>query len=236
MKNYSRFARLEEGRNVRKAIIFSVLTILIIIVLFIFGIPAVTGISGYIFDLKGTGITALKDTVPPGPPFINTPPEGTNKSTIKIEGTSEPDSTIIYLLNESEGETTTGSDGNFSVSLTLKKGLNTISAKARDKAGNESTRSKTFNIYYNNEAPQLDISNPGEGNNFYGESQRSLSIEGKTCSTCSLTVNDRIAIVNDDGSFTLPYQLGDGANTLNFKSTDKAGNQTEKNVNVTFSP
>lgn len=234
--NYSRFARLEEGRNVRKAIIFSVLTILVIVALFVFGIPALTGVTGYIFDLKGTGITSLKDTTPPGPPFINIPPEGTNKQNIKIEGTSEPEAAIIYLLNEAEGETTTKDDGTFSISLTLKKGLNTISARAKDKAGNESARSKTFSIYFSSEAPNLDISNPEEGNSFYGEKQRTLSIEGKTCSTCSVTINDRIATVKEDGSFVLSYQLGDGTNVLNFKSTDKASNQTEKNVNVTFSP
>lgn len=234
--NYSRYQRLEEGRNVKRAITFGLLTILVIAALFIVGIPAVTGVAGYIFDLKGSGITGIKDTTPPGPPFINNPPEGVNKQSIKIEGTSEPDATIVYLLNEAEGETAADSDGKFSISLTLKKGQNTISAKAKDKAGNESVRSKTFSIFFSSEAPQLDISKPHEGDTFYGDKQRTLTIEGKTCTTCGITINDRIATVGEDGSFTLSYQLGDGANTLNFKATDKAGNLTEKNVNVTFSP
>jgi len=234
--NYSRYQRLEEGRNVRRAIIFAILTILVIVALFVVGIPAVTGVAGFIFDRRGSSTIGLKDTTPPGPPFVNTPPEGTNKQSIKIEGTSEPDATIVYLLNEAEGETTADSSGKFSISLTLKKGQNTISAKARDKAGNESARSKTFFVFYSNEAPQLDISKPHEGDTFYGEKQKSLTIEGKTCPTCTVTINDRIATVQEDGSFTLSYQLGDGSNVLNFKTTDKAGNQTEKNVSVTFSP
>jgi len=59
---------------------------------------------------------------------------------------------------------------------------------------------------------------------------------GSTKIGSALTINDRFARVADDGSFRYSFALSDGANALNFKATDPAGNTTEKSLSVTFNP
>jgi hypothetical protein len=49
-------------------------------------------------------------------------------------------------------------------------------------------------------------------------------------------INDRIVSVDDSGTFQYTTTLNDGANTFAVKSTDQAGNTTEKDITLNFNP
>ena len=51
-----------------------------------------------------------------------------------------------------------------------------------------------------------------------------------------ITVNDRIAVVKADGSFTYAMSLPDGETVLTIVSTDPAGNQTKTERRVKYQP
>lgn len=235
-KNYSRLARVEEGKNIRMAYVFGISTILIIVLLVVFGLPILSKVSGYFFDMKKSTVSAVKDTTPPGPPFLKSPVEATNNSNLKIEGSSEPQATIEIFVNDEKTEITADNNGDFSTDVTLTKGNNVIHAKAKDAAGNESVDSNQYTVYFSKDKPKLEVTKPSPGDNYYGDKQKQLSVEGSTCVDCNVTVNGRIALVDDTGNFKLTYSLNGGNNDLNIVTTDKAGNHEETTITVNFTP
>ncbi len=235
-RNYSRLAKVEEGKNMRMAYVFGISTVIIVILLVIFGLPAISKLASYVFDMKKSPSIASQDTTPPGPPFLKSVPEAVNKSDLKLEGNAEPDVTVEIFVNDEKSESTADDNGSFSLEVTLTKGSNVIYAKAKDSGGNESVNSKQFTVYFSNEKPKLEVTKPSQGDKYYGDKQRQLSVEGVTCVDCSLTVNGRIALVDDEGNFKLTYSLNDGNNDLNIVTTDKSGNHEETTISVEFTP
>jgi len=203
----------------RRAFLFTILTILAILGVLFYGLPSVAKFAAFLSDLRKSSLPVDKnDNTPPAPPRLDRLPEATNNPEVEISGATEEGATIVLTLNGKEEEVVADADGKFRFSFPLKKGENEISAKAKDLAGNES------------------ISYPADGSQFYGDGQRQLAIKGTTEAGVTLTINDRLVKVEENGSFTFASTLGEGENSFNFKSTDKAGNQTEKTIKVNFSP
>jgi hypothetical protein len=221
----------------RRAFVFAVLTFAAILGVLFFGLPSVAKFASFLTELRKSSLPVDKsDTTPPAPPRIDRLPEATKDAEIIINGATEEGATVILTLNGKDEEIIADAEGKFSFSFPLKKGENEIIAKVKDLAGNESQPTSAVTIVFDNETPKLDISYPSEGAQFYGEKDRQLVIKGTTETGVNLTINDRLVKVEEDGSFTFATSLGEGANSFNFKSTDKAGNQTEKTISVNFSP
>lgn len=205
--------------------------------LFLFiGLPAVGKLLGYVSDLKRNNSVADKyDKTPPAPPFFDYFPEAVSKTGFEIKGKSEEGATIIINFNDATQEVLTETSGEFSYNVSLIKGSNTFFATAKDASGNESVKSKIVTVVFDNEPPKLDISTPGDGASYFGSKQKDLNITGSTEVGVTLYVNERYIEVNpEEGTFSYVYSLDVGENSLNFKSTDKAGNQTEKTYRVSF--
>lgn len=99
------------------------------------------------------------DTVPPTL-NISSPNDNsyTNKQSISVVGVTNdvtsPAVTVKIKLNEvDQGAITVDSSGNFTKSITLKKGSNKISVTATDKAGKSSTVNRT--VFYDPDAPVI---------------------------------------------------------------------------------
>jgi hypothetical protein len=237
MARYSRLARTEEKKNIKRAILFGVLTIGIIIAFVFFGLPTVARFAGFLADLRKSGSPIeISDTTPPAPPMLERFPEYTKDQQLKISGKTEPGATVTLFLNTNDEEIIANKDGEFNYTFKLRKGENTISAKAKDAAGNESQESKIYEVVFDNESPDLEITSPEEGKEYYGSKERQITIEGLTEDGVSLTINNRIVAVEEDGSFTFLTTLDEGKNNFNIKSTDKAGNQAEMDFTVSFTP
>ena len=234
---YSRLASVEEKRNMRRAFLFTILTILAILGVLFYGLPSVARFAAFLSDLRKSSLPVDRnDTTPPAPPRLDRLPEATKEPEIEISGVTEEGATVILTLNGKDEEVVADADGKFRFSYSLRKGENQISAKAKDRTGNESQPTAGITVLFDNEAPKLDISAPADGSQLYGDGQRQLAIKGTTEVGITLTINDRIVKVEEDGTFTFATTLADGENSFNLKSADKAGNQTEKTLKVNFSP
>ena len=101
-----------------------------------------------------------------------------------------------------------------------------------EKAG-KGDGSKTIVVAYDKTAPKLELTNPSEES--LSVDSADFDIIGNTEAEASVSINNRIAPVNNDGSFKLKWQLNMGKNDLEVISTDLAGNQTKKKISITYS-
>jgi len=237
MKNFSRLAKFNERKNLRSALILGILTIGLILVFIFFGLPLVAKFAGFLTDLrKSTSPVSNEDKTPPAPPRFDPFPEATNKEVVGISGSTESGATVTLTLNGENEEILANSEGEFNISFELIDGENSIVAFAKDEAGNESQKTETFTIIFDDESPSLEIISPQDGASFSGSRQRQVVLEGKTDEGVLLTINDRFVLVEDDGTFAFTTTLGDGENSFNLKAKDKAENLTEKTIKLNFTP
>ena len=235
-RNYSRLASVEEKRNVRTATRLVVLTVVVIGLLFFFGIPILGKFAGFIGELGGSKKPiGRNDLTPPAPPQLNSLPEFTNQGEVKLTGKSEEAATIKLSFNSNTEEVVADREGNFSFDLELEGGKNLFEAMAIDAAGNESQKTKTFEIVFDNEKPELTIESPSDGSQYFGPKQRQIEIKGKTDTESDVTINDRFVSVDENGNFQYTTTLNEGENKFYVKSVDKAGNLTEIELTLNFS-
>jgi len=235
-KRYSRLASVEEKKNIKNAYFYIVLSILALVFLVFFGIPLLVKFAGFVGDLgKSNKPVEINDITPPAPPHFNDVPEFTNKETLNVTGKSENGAIIIITANGDTSEVVANNDGDFNFTFNLNDGENTIDAKAKDQASNESTQSKTFTTVYDNTEPKLEVTNPADGSSFYGNGQRQLTIKGSVDEKVALTINERMISVKDDGTFSYATTLSEGENKFEVKSIDPAGNEASTSLTVNFS-
>lgn len=235
-KRYSRLAKVEEKRNVRSAVIFGGLTILIILLTFLYGVPVVARFSSLLSGIKGgSQIVDTSNLPPPPPPQISTPPQFTNQQNLHIDGTTQPDAGVNIFFNDQTNQVTADSDGKFSGNFSLIKGTNTIYATAKNKGGTSEPSTKST-IVYDTEPPKLEINSPKDGDNFYGDKQKQLTVQGTTDPEASVTINGRTAIVENDGTFQSTFNLNPDSNSFTITATDKAGNKKDVTIKVNFTP
>ena len=234
---YSRRAKLEEKQSIKNAFFFAGLTI-VFLALFIFvGLPAIAKLAGFLGEIKkSTTPIEKQDTTPPAPPIISNLPDFTNSTSLEVMGTAEPGATLILVLNNQEKETLVNKEGEFALTIELKKGENKLFAYARDAAGNESQKTQIQKIIFDDQAPDLEIASPQDGQQFYGSKQRQINIRGQTEEGASVTINERIVAVNSQGEFSFTTTLAEGENQFTIKAEDRAGNSTEKTLTLYFTP
>ena len=163
-----------------------------VLALFIYGLPTVAKFAAFLSDLRKTSLPIEKnDTTPPSPPRIDTLPDATNKFNLEVKGNAEAGSTVILSFNDEEQEVVVGKDGDFGFSLTLDDGENQLSFLAKDGAGNESQKTQIYKITFDDQEPKLEISSPSDGAEFFGSSERQVTIQGATDPETILTINAR---------------------------------------------
>lgn len=233
---YSRLATVEERKNFKKAVLFIGLTVAALVLLFFVGIPALGKFAAFVSDLrKSSAPISKQDVTPPAPPTFSSLPQFTNQQTISVTGSSEPGATVKLFFNGSETDSLADKNGTFSFSgLELNSGANTYYAIAQDSSGNQSQKTKEFTITFSNKPPSLSVDSPADGTQFFGTTQRQVTIQGATDSGSSITINGRIITVDDGGKFQYTTTLNDGANPFKVIATDQAGNTTEKDITLNF--
>ncbi len=216
---------------------YIVLTIATVLLLFFVGIPVLGKFAAFVSDLGKSGkASTTNDNTPPAPPRFNTFSDFTNQQSVTVSGSTEPGATVKLTFNGNDQENLADKDGNFSFNLDLDNGENNFSAIAIDTAANTSQKTQDYKITFDNKPPDLTIDSPTEGAQFFGSAQRQATIKGTAEPGSQVTVNDRIVIVEDSGKFQYTITLNDGANTFTVKSSDKAGNTTERGLTLNFTP
>ncbi len=236
-KRLSRLARKEETRNLRQAVFFGFLTIILLLLLIFLGIPILIRMAIFLSEIRSSSLPIkTEDVLPPAPPSLTPLPPATNSAQIALKGFAETGSTVeIFLNGASEAKLVTEKDGGFATSqITLTTGRNEITATAKDEAGNTSQSSGKMIIYYETTPPELTISEPADGSSFYGD-EDAVKILGSTKEGAKVTVNEHLVVVGHDGEFEFLFPLTDGENIIKVTAVDQAGNKTEKKLTVTYS-
>ncbi|MFS0780772.1 S8 family serine peptidase [Bacillus sp. 1P06AnD] len=165
-------------------------------------------------------------------PVINVPKNGefTNKQEFTVEGTSSPKIAIdIFNGDEKVGSTESNEAGVFSKAITLHKGENVLTAKART-ANGSTDASQPVTITLDQDKPELTITSPEDGSKTNKE----------TIHVTGTVVDDYIDFVKvngqktavENGKFDQRIMVVEGANEITVLAQDKAGNKTKKTVTI----
>ncbi len=232
---YSRLIRHEE-RQQRKRLMWALGGMFaLVIFLFVFGLKILVGFSLMVDRVRGNTpqlVSQNQELILP--PTLDPLPEATNSATLTITGKSDTGLTIVLYIDEEEATTLpVKNDGTFTYTKKLAEGNHTVSAKAKNDKDGVSDLSNVLTMSIQRKKPELTITSPTDGARIVGDSN-TLTVKGKTASDNSVTINDRLAVVGNDGSFTYTQTLGEGENTLHVVVTDPAGNQATEDRRVTY--
>ncbi len=238
MAKFSLLSKKESKRNIRRAIFFSFLTLALATLIFIYGIPSLIKMAVFMGNLRSS-ITPIEltDKIPPAPPVFKYSFEATNSANITLSGLAEAGSKVkIYSASMLVDETIADNEGNFTLdNFKLTLGKNEITAVTIDNAGNKSTESEKLVIWYDNQPPELEISQPENGATINNENNK-VEIIGKTEPDATLFINEHLVILDSEGNFQYTFTLTQGENLINLVAIDKADNQTSKELTLTYSP
>lgn len=232
---YSRLRRYED-RIFKKRLLWALGgSIGLIIFIFIFGLKLLVSFSLLVDNLRGASPKEQQSQSLILPPILNPLPEATNSATVAITGKTDPGMKIVLYIDEEESTTLpVESDGTFVLTKKLTEGEHTVSAKAKNDKDQVSDLSNVLTVTIKRSKPELTITNPQDNARIVGENN-TLMVKGKTSSDNTVTVNDRLAVVSNDGSFSYTYSLSEGDNMLHILATDPAGNEETVDRRVIYS-
>lgn len=139
--------------------------------------------------------------------------------------------TITTSTGVSETALTLDSSGNFSYPITLNNTDNTITIKATNGVGRQSTT--TFHAYYDTNPPSIVLTSSTATT-----TARSYTLSGRALDSESgisgVTVNGSAVSVDANGYFSKNYTLSEGVNTFTAVATDKKGNSSSTSLSVVW--
>lgn len=230
----SRLARRNDETVTKKTVFMGFLTILSIILVILFGLPLLVKFSVFLGNTKKVD-SSDKKLVPPLAPRLVIPYEATNSANISVNGFTEVGVEVELFKNEvSIGKTQVTESGDFVFkNIPLDDGDNSFSALAISKEAGSSDGSVPIVVSFDNKAPDLKITNPTESELTIDYAD--FDVIGESEKDTSVTINGKVAVVDDDGKFKLKFQLNMGKNELEVISRDLAGNETKKKITITYS-
>ncbi len=227
-----RLARKEEGDVIKRIVVLSILSVVIIVLIFTLGIPLLGSFADLLGKTLGNkgGSTSSQSQIS-SPPVLENLPSATNSAALAVSGfASDGDKVEIFLNSTKVGEADV-SDGKFKYeSVNLQSGGNEISAKAVSASGKESDSSDLSKVTLDTTPPKLSLDNPSEGQSFSGVSR--ITVEGTSDPNAEVLANGFLANVGNDGKFDVAIPLSSGDNTIEVKAIDNAGNTTVLKIKV----
>lgn len=235
MNRRSRRQRMFE-RDSKKNLFLSLFGIIaILFIVFKFGIPFLVNFTLLISGQSETPNQKKEEFSFVNSPILNPLPVSTNSAKIVISGKSAKDSEIELFINESiVDKTLADSKGRFEFEQTLSEGGSKIYVRAKEN-GKESDFSQSFEVLFDNKAPELFIKSPSDNHSFSKDQNKSF-VSGNTEKDTIVTINGLRAIVDGTGNFSYNLPLQNGENKIKIVAVDLAGNQTEKEIKVNYSP
>jgi len=230
----SRLARKQEAKNIRRAVLFAFLSLILVLSLVFLGLPFLIKMAVFLGNIRSSSLpNEQEDNIPPPAPLLLPLPEATSSAQLNLSGFAEPGAIVeIFVSGISQKKIVADSNGSFSVdNLRLTEGRNEIYAIATDKAGNVSQSSEKLIVLLDQTPPELVILQPTNNATFYGMQKR-IEIKGETEEDASVVINDRLAVMEAGGKFRYSLTLSEGENKVKIVATDKAGNQTEEELTL----
>lgn len=237
-RTHSRLLRLERRRTFRSLILLLLVSAALILLLLYGGVTLIIKLAAFMSGLTPTQeVEVSQDQYPVPPPSLNALPEATPSASIAVSGFSIPRSLVTLIVNGRELPTTLISDdGTFDIPAPLTDGENVIAATTTDEQGHVSPQSSRWRVIRDSSPPSLEITHPPDKQKLAGTSEKIVDIKGKTEVNATVTVNGRQTITTNDGLFSLTVELKEGENLFSAVATDKAGNQTARELTVLWQP
>jgi hypothetical protein len=175
------------------------------------------------------------DIIPPSTPIFYQTPEATNKRKLTFNGATEPGATVALFVNGPEkGKTTADNDGKFTFAdVELVDGQNIVFALSKDGTGNESEKSKTYNIVFDDKKPEIKMLEPKEDTTVRNLNKR-IFVKGELNEQAEVKVNGQNALVKSDNTFEVVLGVDSGEVEIKIEAVDKAGNKETKNFKVNY--
>lgn len=234
----SRLTRRSINKSKHSLYISIVGIVIIIFLAFNFGPILITSLGGFIDTVTGKGnqSTKISNNEDLEAPTLDPLSTATKESTINVSGRSYYNEGEIELIvngeKRDEFELENSQDFTFE-DVELSEGQNFIKARIVIN-GKRSEFSEEEVISYSKDAPKLEISAPSDKQSF-SKADREIIISGTTDPENTVSVNDFIAIVDSSGNFSYTYKLENGENKLTIKATNAAGQETTKELTVSYS-
>lgn len=229
-----RLARKEEGDIIKRIVLLSALSVIIIILIFTIGIPLLGGFADLMGRILGNkNIANVSQSTVPSPPILESLPGATNSASLAVSGfASEGNKVEIFLNSNKVGEADVAG-GKFKYeSVNLTSGDNEISVKSLSGSGKESDFSQVSKVILDKNAPKLTVDSPSDGQSFSGVSK--IIVQGVSDLDAEVLVNGFLAKVGSDGKYEVAIPLSEGDNTIEVKAIDNAGNTTVVKIKVNF--
>ena len=187
-----------------------------------------------------TAVMLTVDTKAPDQPILTTANTTTNNTKPTIAGSAEAGSTVtVFDGTTALGTATAGSDQvwTFTPATALKAGIHTMTAKAKDAAGNVSLASTPITL-------SVDVTPPGKPVlKTLGSTSNNINpvISGTAEANSIVAVSDGqtllgTAVANTSGAWTFNAKLAssDGAHVITATATDLAGNKSLASTPITL--
>lgn len=231
----SRLNKKDDEEITRKTVVLGVLTVLIFLALVVLGLPLLIRFSILLGEAKSRRDVEKKEkTLPPMTPRLVLPFEATNSARLVIRGFAEKGVQVELLKNDSSvSKVATNDVGEFIFEdVLLNSGENVFSAIAISDERGSSEPSARSNLVFDESPPELVMLNPSEEKLAIDYSD--FDVAGKSEPGVSVTINGRVAVVDDEGRFKLKFQLSAGKNNVEIIVRDTAGNETKKTIEITY--
>jgi len=232
----SRLQKIEEKRSLHQAIFFFLLTLILILVIFFIGLPLLVKFSVFLGKRQETpSYPKNNQFLIPIPPHLNFGVSATNSALFNLSGSAPAGMKIKIFLNEELiKEVTANNNGEFYLTkINLKEGKNTF--RAVSVVEEKESEPSLATVIYKKTPPKLEIKQPQNNADFYDE-EREIIIEGITDPQTKVTINEHLAMVDNEGNFSLRFTLNPGENDFKIIAEDEAGNQNQNQLKVNYTP
>ncbi|GBF35300.1 NHL repeat domain protein [Desulfocucumis palustris] len=162
--------------------------------------------------------------MPPSETKINPLPDFTADETVEISGKTRAGNRIFI----NGKETPVDPRGQFTGTVQLKPGDNTIAVDTLNKKGTPDKQS--LSIKYQPLAPKLLALAPESSDS------ETVTVSGQTEPGCIVYINSSRTQPDKKGNFSLPVKLEPGSNSIKVVSSNSLGGQALVTKNVTFNP
>lgn len=182
-------------------------------------------------DLAGNMViltrTVIVDTIAPGLD-ITVPENGllTNKTLIAVKGRAQTDIVHINQMVAEPVPDPTAGWWLIDELYPLDEGVNELVIEAKDEAGNMEVIKLTVTL--DTTPPTLTVTEPEDG---HKTRKKQVNIIGTTEPGATLSIGGQL-VTDTDGTFSVPYNLVKGENTVTITATDDAGNEASKTIKV----
>ncbi len=233
----SRLERIRSQRAGKQGVWYLSIALVLGIVTLFWGLPALARFAGGLISPSKDSLTTYE--LKPTPPIISDVPEATNSATITVGGYAQPGIEVgLYVNGAMLGRKLVTESGTFNFQhVNVVDGENRVYTYAYTTGGLQSEQSKEYTIVLDATKPTITIDSPKEGDVMRGNTQRIVNFVGGVSEEgCKVYIGERMAILDTEGKFSLPFQLVEGDQQILVKAVDKAGNETVQEVKVRWEP